>query len=59
MYKFKHFKTVMRHKYEVFKQCAACGLIWQGITHDLSKFSRVEFIPSAKYFQGTKNPLEA
>ena len=59
MYIIKHFLTICRHKHEVFKQCATCGLIWQGITHDLSKFSRVEFIPSAKYFQGNRSPLEA
>lgn len=59
MYILKHFLTICRHKYEVFKQCAACGLVWQGITHDLSKFSPTEFIPSAKFFQGSRSPLEA
>lgn len=55
----RHFKTVCRHKHYVFQECRACGLTWQGITHDLSKFSAKEFIPSAKYFQGNRSPIEA
>lgn len=56
---FQHLKTVCRHKYYVFKECAACGLIWQGLIHDLSKFGPVEFISSAKYYQGNRSPIEA
>ena len=55
----KHFKTVCAHKLVVFKECAACGIPWQGITHDLSKFSLTEFMPSARYYQGNKSPIEA
>ena len=55
----KHFKTVCKHKYYVFKECAACGLFWQGLVHDLSKFSPVEFASSAKYFQGNRSPIDA
>ena len=55
----KHFKTVCRHKHEVFKQCCACGIWWQGLTHDLSKFGIVEFASSARYFQGHRSPIEA
>ena len=55
----KHFKVVCKHKYYVFQECKACGLFWQGITHDLSKFSIDEFVSSAKYFQGDKSPIEA
>lgn len=54
----KHFKTVCRHKAVVFRECKACGIVWQGITHDLSKFSRAEFLSSAKYFQGNRSPIE-
>lgn len=49
----------MRHKKIVFQECAACGIPWQGLKHDLSKFSRAEFVPSAKYFQGNRSPIEA
>lgn len=55
----KHFKTVCRHKWYVFKECAGCGIAWQGITHDLSKFGLAEFIPSARHFQGNRSPIEA
>jgi len=57
--KLEHFKTVCRHKVEVYKQCKKCGILWQGITHDLSKFSYAEFASSAKFFQGDKSPIEA
>lgn len=30
----------------------------QGLTHDLSKFTPTEFIPSVKYFTGTRSPNE-
>lgn len=54
-----HFKTICEHKKEVFKECRACGIGWQGILHDLSKFGPTEFISSARYFQGTRSPIEA
>lgn len=53
-----HFKTIIKHKIEVGKICFKFGLYWQGITHDLSKFSITEFAPSAKYFQGTGSPID-
>ena len=53
---FKHLKTVTKHRRLVRKLCFKCGLIWQGLTHDLSKFSRAEFGPGAKYYQGDKSP---
>lgn len=55
----KHFKTVCKHKAVVFHECRKCGLWWRGLVHDLSKFSPTEFIPSARYFQGNKSPIEA
>lgn len=58
-YIWKHFKTVCKHKWIVFCECAACGIAWQGIVHDFSKFSPTEFIPSAKHFQGNRSPIEA
>ena len=57
--RWKHFKTVCKHKQVVFRECCACGIGWQGIIHDLSKFTRTEFSPSAKYFQGNRSPIEA
>lgn len=57
--KWKHLKTVLKHKTVVFRECVQCGIGWQGLIHDLSKFSPVEFAPSANYFQGNKSPIEA
>lgn len=57
--RWKHFKTVTRHKIEVFKECSACGLYWQGLIHDMSKYGITEFVSSAKYFQGNRSPIEA
>jgi hypothetical protein len=53
---FGHLKTVVHHKNLVFIHCRQCGIPFQGIRHDLSKFSPVEFIPGVKYFQGNRSP---
>lgn len=55
----KHFMTVVRHRRLVRKGCFAIGLYWQGLTHDLSKFSPSEFWVGAKYFQGDRSPNNA
>lgn len=57
--RWKHFKTICKHKAAVYKQCKSCGIWWQGVTHDLSKFSPIEFSSSAKYFQGNRSPIDA
>ena len=57
--RWKHFKTVCKHKAVVYQECKACGITWQGIVHDLSKFSSIEFSASAKHFQGNRSPIEA
>jgi len=53
----KHLKVVLFHKYFVLVECWKRGMYWQGIVHDLSKFSPTEFIQSAKYFQGKRSPI--
>ncbi len=53
-----HLSTVFHHKKLVAKYCFRAGLYWQGITHDLSKFSPREFIPGVRYFQGWRSPNE-
>lgn len=55
----QHFKTICKHKTIVYQECKACGITWQGIIHDLSKFSPIEFLPSARHFQGNRSPIEA
>lgn len=54
-----HLHTVIKHKIYVAKYCFIAGLYWEGITHDLSKFSPAEFIESVKYYQGTTSPINA
>ena len=56
MHFFKHLKTVIRHRREVRRNCFKIGLIRRGLLHDLSKFSLTEFIPGAKYYQGSRSP---
>lgn len=55
----KHLKTICKHKAVVFHECWKCGIVWQGITHDLSKFGLTEFISSTRHFQGTRSPIDA
>jgi len=54
-----HFKKICVHKCWVAYYCFKAGLYWQGITHDLSKFSWIEFWESVKYYQGTSSPINA
>lgn len=51
-----HLKTINHHKRLVLQYCFRLGLYWQGLTHDLSKYSPVEFLVGAKYFQGNQSP---
>jgi len=55
----KHFKTVTRHRLLVLQGCFRVGLYWQGLVHDLSKYSPTEFCIGAKYYQGTRSPNNA
>ncbi len=53
---FKHLHTINHHRRLVRKHCFRVGLYWQGLTHDLSKYSPSEFWPGVRYFQGTRSP---
>ena len=53
---FGHLRTVIKHRREVRKLCFKCGLYWQGLTHDLSKYSPTEFFNGVKFFTGTASP---
>ena len=55
----QHFKTITRHRWIVMCGCFRVGLYWQGLTHDLSKYSPTEFCIGAQYFQGDKSPNAA
>lgn len=51
-----HLKTITKHKILVAKGCFKLGLYYQGIMHDMSKYSPTEFIPGVRYYQGTASP---
>lgn len=59
MHIWKHFKTITHHKFMVMKGCFAVGLYWQGLLHDLSKYTPSEFFVGARYYQGTQSPNNA
>ncbi len=52
----KHFKTITHHRHLVMRGCFHIGLYWQGLTHDLSKYSPTEFCVGVKYYQGNRSP---
>lgn len=54
---FKHLKTILTHKWWVFKYACKLGIPWQGFWHDMSKFSPTEFFESVKYYKGTSSPI--
>lgn len=53
---FLHLHTINRHRRLVRKHCFKVGLYWQGLVHDLSKYSPTEFFVGVKYFQGMRSP---
>ena len=55
---FGHLRTITKHRHMVIKHCKKAGILWQGLRHDLSKYSPTEFIPGVKYYTGTKSPNE-
>lgn len=55
----KHFITITKHRLLVGAGCFRIGLYWQGLTHDLSKYSPVEFWNGVRFYQGTRSPNTA
>ena len=53
-----HLRTITRHRHLVIAHCAKAGILWQGLFHDLSKYSLTEFLPGVRYFDGTHSPTE-
>lgn len=56
MHIWKHFKLISSHRWLVMKGCFRVGLYRQGLMHDLSKYSPVEFWNGCRYFQGDASP---
>ena len=54
----KHFMTITRHRHKVMYHCLRCGILWQGMRHDLSKYSPTEFLPGARFYLGDRSPTE-
>lgn len=55
----KHFCTITKHKNLVLVGCFKIGLYKQGLLHDMSKYTPVEFINGCKYYQGDRSPNNA
>lgn len=55
----KHLHTINEHRRTVRRGCFRVGLYFQGLTHDLSKYSPAEFFVGARYYQGTRSPNNA
>lgn len=55
-----HLGTITRHRHKVICHCHKAGIFWQGLFHDLSKYSPTEFFQGVKYYQnGKRSPNEA
>ena len=54
-----HIRKIINHRRWVRRYCFKAGLYWQGLVHDLSKYSPTEFWESAAYYQGTSSPINA
>lgn len=54
----QHFNTITKHRHAVIIHCFKAGIGFQGLFHDLSKYSPTEFIQGAKFYQGTRSPNE-
>ncbi len=52
----KHFMTITKHRHKVIANCFRAGIGFQGLFHDLSKYSPIEFWQGAKNYQGTRSP---
>lgn len=55
----QHFNTITKHKLIVMRYCFEVGLFYQGLTHDLSKYSPCEFLVGCRYYQGDQSPNNA
>jgi len=53
-----HLSTIVKHRHYVFLYCCRCGIPFQGLVHDLSKFSPEEFLTNVKYTVNGRSPIE-
>lgn len=52
----KHLKTVNHHRKLVREGCFKLGLYWQGLTHDLSKYTWPELRIGIRYYLNGESP---
>ena len=52
-----HFRKIQKHRKYVRHYCFLAGIPWRGITHDLSKYSPIEFWESVKFYKGVSSPI--
>lgn len=56
---FSHFCTITRHRHAVIRHARRAGILWQGLFHDLSKYSPTEFFAGVRYYEdGKRSPNE-
>ena len=55
---FAHLHKVRTHRKWARHYCFKVGLYWQGLVHDLSKYSPTEFWESVEYYQGNRSPID-
>ncbi len=56
LYILEHFLTITKHRHKVIAHCYKCGILWQGLKHDLSKYSPTEFVQGVKYYRSDRSP---
>ena len=53
-----HLRTITRHRHAVIRHSRRAGIFWQGLLHDLSKYTPTELWQGVKYYAGTFSPNE-
>ena len=54
-----HFRTITKHRHQVIIHAFKAGIGFQGLFHDLSKYSPSEFLSGARYYSdGKRSPNE-
>lgn len=56
MHPIRHFRTITRHRHRVIAHCFRAGIGFQGLFHDLSKYSPREFWVGARFYEGVRSP---
>lgn len=52
----KHIITITKHRHKVISHCFKAGIGFQGLFHDLSKYSITELKTGARYYVGYRSP---